>query len=122
MKFSEGASKYNLDQFDEITGQDGYKILDWLSAMINAHVDVAKDPYIIVLNVNKVTYNMASFLLRTGKGRNTFLFLAQPALKEYANRKIMNEGVIGVSKQYDNQIFSDIKLSLIHISEPTRRS
>lgn len=109
MKFSEGASKYNLNQFDEITGQDGYMILDWLSAMINAHVDVAKDPYIIVLNVNKVTYNMASFLLRTGKGRNTFLFLAQPALKEYANRKIMNEGVIGVSKQYDNQIFSDIK-------------
>lgn len=109
MKFSEGANKYNLNQFDEITGQDGYKILDWLSAMINAHVDVARDPYIIVLNVNKVTYNMASFLLRTGKGRNTFLFLAQPALKEYANRKIMNEGVIGVSKQYDNQIFSDIK-------------
>lgn len=109
MKFSEGASKYNLNQFDEITGQDGYKILDWLSAMINAHVDVAKDPYIIALNVNKVTYNMASFLLRTGKGRNTFLFLAQPVLKEYANRKIMNEGVIGVSKQYDNQIFSDIK-------------
>ena len=109
MRFSEGASKYNLNQFDEITGQDGYKILDWLSAMINAHVDVAKDSYIIVLNVNKVTYNMASFLLRTGKGRNTFLFLAQPALKEYANRKIMNEGVIGVSKQYDNQIFSDIK-------------
>lgn len=109
MKFSEGASRYNLNQFDEITGQDGYKILDWLSAMINAHVDVAKDPYIIVLNVNKVTYNMASFLLRTGKGRNTFLFLAQPALKECANRKIMNEGVIGVSKQYDNQIFSDIK-------------
>lgn len=109
MKFSEGANKYNLNQFDEITGQDGYKILDWLSAMINAHVDVAKDPYIIVLNVNKVTYNMVSFLLRTGKGRNTFLFLAQPALKEYANRKIMNEGVIGVSKQYDNQIFSDIK-------------
>lgn len=109
MKFSEGANKYNLNQFDEITGQDGYKILDWLSAMINAHVDVAKDPYIIALNVNKATYNMASFLLRTGKGRNTFLFLAQPALKEYANRKIMNEGVIGVSKQYDNQIFSDIK-------------
>ena len=54
MKFSEGASKYNLNQFDEITGQDGYKILDWLSAMINAHVDVAKDPYIIVLNVNKL--------------------------------------------------------------------
>lgn len=128
MKFSEGANKYNLNQFDEITGQDGYKILDWLSAMINAHVDVAKDPYIIVLNVNKVTYNMASFLLRTGKGRNTFLFLAQPALKEYANRKIMNEGVIGVSKQYDNQIFSDIKqkywdmLNRFHLSDTYKKN
>ena len=109
MNFSDSAKKYNLRQFDEIDGQDGYKILDWLSAMINAHVDVAKDPYIIVLNVNKVTYNMASFLLRTGKGKSTFLFLAQPAIKEYANRKIMNEGVIGVSKAYDNQIFADIK-------------
>ena len=109
MKYSESAKKYGLGLMDVIDGQDGYKILDWLSAMINAHVDVAKDPYIIILNVNQVTYNMTSFLLRTGKGRNAFLFLAQPALKEYANRKIMNNGVIGVNKQFDNEIFKDIK-------------
>jgi hypothetical protein len=66
--------------------------------MINAHVDVAKDPYIIKLNVNQVTYNMTNLLLRGGKGENTFFFLAQPILKEFANIKIANNGAIG-SKQ-----------------------
>nr|UVX90991.1 MAG: hypothetical protein [Bacteriophage sp.] len=43
---------YQLGDLDAIKGQDGFRISDWLSAMINAHVDVAKDPYIIALNVN----------------------------------------------------------------------
>ena len=47
----------------------GGRILDWLSAMINGFVDIAKDPYIVRLNVNSWTYNMVSFLLRTGKGK-----------------------------------------------------
>jgi hypothetical protein len=52
------------------TGQaKGGRILDWLSAMINGFVDIAKDPYIVRLNVNSWTYNMVSFLLRTGKGK-----------------------------------------------------
>lgn len=105
MKFSHN-NIYGLGQFDEINGQDGFKILDWLSAMINAHVDVAKDPYIIKLNVNQVTYNMTSLLLRGGKGENTFFFLAQPILKEFANIKIANNGAIGSKQQYDNTIIS----------------
>lgn len=105
MKFSHN-NIYGLGQLDEINGQDGFKILDWLSAMINAHVDVAKDPYIIKLNVNQVTYNMTSLLLRGGKGENTFFFLAQPILKEFANIKIANNGAIGSKQQYDNTIIS----------------
>lgn len=107
MKFSHN-NIYGLGQFDEINGQDGFKILDWLSAMINAHVDVAKDPYIIKLNVNQVTYNMTSLLLRGGKGENTFFFLAQPILKEFANIKIANNGAIGSKQQYDNTIISNL--------------
>jgi hypothetical protein len=72
----DGLEEYNLGNISDIVGQDGERILDWLSAMINAHVDVAKDPYIINLNVNSVTYNMTAFLLRTGKGEDTFYFLA----------------------------------------------
>lgn len=95
MSYSNG-NRYNLGNLDAIKGQDGFRILDWLSAMINAHVDVAKDPYIIALNVNQITYNMTNLLLRGGKGQSTFYFLAQDILKMYAAEQIANRGVYGV--------------------------
>jgi len=55
--------------YSTISNQPTGRILDWLSAMINAFVDIAKDPYIVRLNVNPWTYNMVAFLLRTGKGK-----------------------------------------------------
>ena len=55
--------------------------------MVNAHVDVAKDPYVFALNVNKATYQITNYLLRSGKGISTFAFLAQPILREYATRR-----------------------------------
>nr|DAF36295.1 MAG TPA: K Centromere-associated protein K [Bacteriophage sp.] len=42
--------------------------------MINAHVDIAKDPYITRLNVNPYTYNLVNLLLRVGLGEDTFYF------------------------------------------------
>lgn len=95
MDYANG-NPYNLGNLDAIKGQDGFRILDWLSAMINAHVDVAKDPYIISLNVNQITYNMTNLLLRGGKGRTTFYFLAQDILKLYAAKQIANRGIYGV--------------------------
>lgn len=95
MNYSNG-NRYNLGELDAIKGQDGFRILDWLSAMINAHVDVAKDPYIIALNVNQITYNMTNLLLRGGKGQSTFYFLAQDILKLYSAEQIANRGVYGV--------------------------
>lgn len=78
---------FNLKDLTQITGEDGVRISDWLSAMVNAHVDVAKDPYVFALNVNKATYQITNYLLRSGKGISTFAFLAQPILKEYATRR-----------------------------------
>jgi len=72
--------------------------MDWLSALINAHVDVAKDPYIMALNVNSITYNMTSLLIRGGKGENTFYFLAQPALRRFTKEMLENKGVIAAEK------------------------
>lgn len=118
MKYSKQASKYGLGSLDAIDGQDQYKILDWLSAMINAHVDVAKDPYIITLNVNNVTYNMTNLLLRAGKGKLTFFFLAQPVIKEFANRKIMNNGVVGVNRQFDNAIIKTVRQKYLDMLAP----
>jgi hypothetical protein len=79
-------------------GNDKIRILDWLSAMINAHVDVAKDPYILRLNVNPFTYSMTAMLLRSGIGENTFWFLSQPAIKELAFNVNAAEGEYGADK------------------------
>lgn len=59
--------------------------LSWLSGLINAHVDVAKDPYIQRLNINTFTYNTTNLLIRTGMGERTFMFLSQPIMKELAS-------------------------------------
>jgi hypothetical protein len=64
--------------------KQGNLILSWLSGLINAHVDVAKDPYIQRLNINTFTYNTTNLLIRTGMGERTFMFLSQPIMKELA--------------------------------------
>lgn len=106
---------------DYVTKLDkGVRILDWLSAMINAHVDVAKDPYVIRLNVCQYTYNLCNFLLRAGYGKSTFFFLPQPILKEmsaaYDNAagnygvdatksktKVINEAIQQIRQEYANK-------------------
>lgn len=92
------ANRYGLGQLDQVYGEDNQRIMDWLSALINAHVDVAKDPYIMALNVNSITYNMTSLLIRGGKGENTFYFLAQPALRRFTKEMLESKGIIGAEK------------------------
>lgn len=108
MRYSQN-NPYNLGQLDEITGRDGERILDWLSAMINAHVDVAKDPYVITLNVNSVTYNITNLLLRGGMGKTTFYFLAQPALKKFANTILANNGIYGAQNVQQKQLLRQLR-------------
>lgn len=98
-----GENEFEFGKLDEIVGQDGIRISDWLSAMINAHVDVAKDPYVFDLNINSCTYNMTNFLLRAGKGESAFLFLAQPALKEYADEYNNYGGLYGQNLKNEPQ-------------------
>lgn len=115
-----GLGDYNFGHLDEIDGQDGLRVAAWLSAMINAHVDVAKDPYVFTLNVNKATYDYATFLLRAGKGISTFTFLTQPIIVEYANLLINGGGMYGKNIDGKNtinktksQISNEIKKSLV---------
>ena len=89
------------------------RILDWLSAMINAFVDIAKDPYIVRLNVNAWTYNMVSFLLRAGKGKQTFYFMSQPILKDMANAVLKTKGKYGIDRtkspsQLEREAINDV--------------
>lgn len=75
-------SMFGMLDLGLVYGRDGVRILDWLSALINAHVDVVKDPYIIRLGINSHTYKVSALLLRTGVGKNTFYYLSQPSMKE----------------------------------------
>lgn len=92
---------YDFGDLDAIYGQDDNRISDWLSAMVNANVDVAKDPYVFSLNVNKFTYKYTNFLLRAGKGLSTFTLLAQPLLKDYANLVNNGGGIYGKNLDED---------------------
>lgn len=86
----------NIGNLHKVSGVDDIHILDWLSALISAHVDVAKDNYIIKLNVNGFTYNLTNFLLRNGAGKNTMYFVSQEIMKDLANDYIQSRGVYGI--------------------------
>lgn len=95
---------YGISNLYGIQSNDRNKIniLDWLSALINAHVDVAKDPYIIRLNVRKLTFNITNFLIRSGKGESTFYFLPQQILKDFAIEYDKYSGFYNVDTQNKN--------------------
>ena len=100
----------------------GGRILDWLSAMINGFVDIAKDPYIVRLNVNSWTYNMVSFLLRTGKGKQTFYFVAQPILKEMAEAVIKTKGKYGIDRtKTPTRLENEAIESVLDKYDPTKK-
>lgn len=105
MDFGSAGKIYGLNPLDQIKSEDGLYISAWLSAMVNAHVDVAKDPYVSVLNVNNATYSISELLIRAGKGISTFSFLAQPALVEYANAVNNYGGLYSASDNDDVSLY-----------------
>jgi len=72
-------------------GKDNVPISSWISALMDAHVDIAKDPYITDLNVNSFTYNIVSLLIRGGVGKDTFAFVSQPILRELAQESLLSD-------------------------------
>lgn len=83
-----------VTDLSQIQDTNGINILDWLSALINAHVDVAKDPYILSLNVNAKTYGVTNLLIRSGAGAITFKFLPQPILVALSKEAAIQKGKI----------------------------
>lgn len=90
VKFKESSftKMTGITGFDQILDEDNNQISSWLSAFINAHVDIVKDPYISKLNVNGFTYNMINLLARNGKGKQGLYFLCQPIIREMAKADI----------------------------------
>ena len=77
-----------------IVDDESNAILSWISALINGHVDIAKDPYVTGLNINEATYNLINLLLRTGFGNQALYFLNQPVIRELAQVELRESGNI----------------------------
>jgi len=75
---------FDKSRLDRIVDDNGNLILSWISAFINSHVDIAKDPYITALNVNAATYNLTALLMRTGFGADALYFLNNPIIRDLA--------------------------------------
>jgi hypothetical protein len=97
LKESDYVNLLGLNSLHEKYDRNGVLTLDWLSALINAHVDAAKDPYILKLNVNRYTYSATTMLLRTGVGESTLYFMPQQILKDVADKYLqVFSGRLGV--------------------------
>lgn len=70
-------------------------IVNSISAILNAYVDIAKDPYITKGNWNTLTANMGMLLIRAGVHPfKVNAFLAQPVLKVLVNTKNVGEAKV----------------------------
>ena len=75
-------------------------ITNSLSAIMNAFVDIAKDPYITNVNWEMMSTNVGNMLLRAGVHPFvTMAFMAQPIIREYLDFTSSYE-----SKTKDNQV------------------
>ena len=94
--------KTPIQHLHHIVDVNGDYVSAWLSAFINAHVDIVKDPWVVKLNVNPFTYNTINLLVRSGVGEAGVWLLCQPVIKELAEveDKVKSEYIRdpGVSK------------------------
>lgn len=84
LKETEFTKQTPFKRIDLRDDKNGNAIMSWLSAFINAHCDIVKDPYVSKINVNSFTYNMLNFLVRTGQADNSVWFITQPIIKDMA--------------------------------------
>lgn len=84
LKESEFTKQTPFKRIDLRDDKNGNAIMSWLSAFINAHCDIVKDPYVSKINANSFTYNMLNFLVRTGQADNSVWFITQPIVKDMA--------------------------------------
>ena len=72
-------------RFDHLVDDNDAYVSSWLSAFINANVDIVKDPWVVRLNVNPFTYNILNLLVRSGVGQTGVWLLCQPIMRELAD-------------------------------------
>lgn len=73
---------------------EGDSVMATIGAFITGHVDIAKDPWVGILNINEYTYDIHLFLARAGLGLRALWFCAQPIMKKCADVYIQAGGYL----------------------------
>lgn len=79
-----GWNKKGYLPLNDKIGRDNKYISLWISGLIDIHVDGVNKPIAAPLNINEATHDIINFLVRIGVGEDTFDFIAQPILQDYA--------------------------------------
>jgi hypothetical protein len=77
---------------------EGDSVMATIGAFISGHVDIAKNPWVTILNINEYTYDIHIFLARTGMGLRALWFCAQPIMRKIADIYIQAGGYLFDSK------------------------
>ena len=97
-EFSQELSPADIKYYEKATGSKGLKkikIANSLSALLNAYVDIAKDPYITRGNWTTQTANTGNMLIRAGvHPYYVNAILGQPIIKEYVDFVTNSESIV----------------------------
>lgn len=105
---SAGKNILGVDDLGGEVSRDRIRITDWASYMVNAHVDAAKDPYILSFNINNYTWDATTLLLRAGFGSHTFYLTSQPIIKKLSSISINSKASLSPKSNKSNKSRSDM--------------
>lgn len=94
---------------EKVDGLDSVPIDNSISAILNAFVDIAKDPYITIANWNTLTTNMGLMLIRAGVHPfKVNAFLGQPVLKKLARETFSREGKLRLTTKSSSTLIDEL--------------
>jgi hypothetical protein len=99
-----------ISRLDNIVDIDDNPIAAWESGYINGHVDIVKNPFVTVLNVNQFTYNLSNLLTRCRFTDTSQWFLCQPIIKKMAAG---SNGAVGQYTRDGSKVTYSIKETAI---------
>lgn len=115
-KTSEG--NISLSKIKDVSGNNN--ISEVISQIINASVDIAKDPFMFDLNMNTSTLSTYLYLIRTGVDfEQIAYFMKQPIITEYLNEIEKNKSIFmkisgksEANKKVKNRVLNSYKSKL----------
>lgn len=82
----------DISKIKDVKGNNN--ISEVISQIINASVDIAKDPFMFDLNMNLDTLNTYSYLIRTGvEFKQIAYFMKQPIISEFLKEQSINKSI-----------------------------